>query len=134
MTKNLHCALIEPVNKKRILLIEDDKSLCRLYKIVLNDAGILMDESHDGKTGLTKALHGDYDLIVLDLMLPIMNGFDVLKILREKNHTKNLPIIILTNLSGPEIEEVKEWHVSAFILKASATPVQLVEQIKNVLK
>jgi two-component system OmpR family response regulator len=77
----------------RILVIEDETDLLSALCQLLREAGYAIDEASDGKTGLFKALGTDYDAIVLDLMLPGMNGWDLLRELRKERRT---PVLILT--------------------------------------
>lgn len=76
-----------------ILIIEDEKNMSNLLKLELTHASYLCDQAFDGETGLTKALNQDYELILLDLMLPRINGIEVCRRLRLKKQT---PIIMLT--------------------------------------
>lgn len=77
----------------KILIVEDDEKISRLIEMELKFENYEVDKAYDGKTGLTKALTENYDLILLDLMLPKMNGIDVCKKIREESE---VPIIILT--------------------------------------
>lgn len=77
----------------KILIVEDDEKISRLIEMELKFENYEVDKAYDGKTGLTKALTENYDLILLDLMLPKMNGIDVCKKIREESE---IPIIILT--------------------------------------
>ena len=67
----------------KVLIIDDDEELCDLVSEYLTVEGFETTAVHDGETGLSRALSGDYDLAILDFMLPKINGFDVLKDLRE---------------------------------------------------
>jgi DNA-binding response OmpR family regulator len=82
---------------KKVLIIEDDKDITDLVEIHLGDLGYKLVKAHDGESGLSKSLSGDYDLILLDLMLPKLEGLEVCKRIREKN--KTIPIIMLTSKS-----------------------------------
>jgi len=77
----------------RVLVVEDEMDLLSVLSQTLREAGFAVDEASDGQTGLFKAQGADYDAIVLDLMLPRMNGWDLLKALRK---TKKTPVLILT--------------------------------------
>lgn len=79
---------------KKILIVEDEQSISDIIKFNLEKEGYQTDTALDGATGLTKGLKGDVDLILLDIMLPSMNGFEVCKAIREKR--KNVPILMLT--------------------------------------
>lgn len=79
--------------KKNILIVEDEKNIADILKFNIMASGYNAVAVHDGKSGLDEALSGKYDLILLDLMLPVMNGFEVCKSVRER---LDVPIIILT--------------------------------------
>ncbi len=77
----------------RVLLIEDERDLTKAIELALRESEFTVDLAFDGQTGLTKALETQYDVIVLDLMLPILNGEQVLKALRRE---KTTPVLVLT--------------------------------------
>jgi DNA-binding response OmpR family regulator len=76
-----------------LLLVDDDKELCGMMKEFFSEAGHRLDCEHDGRRGLASAASGTYDLVILDVMLPALDGFTVLQHLRRR---KDLPVIILT--------------------------------------
>ncbi|HWQ29961.1 MAG TPA: response regulator transcription factor [Negativicutes bacterium] len=78
---------------QRILIIEDEVKIARFLELELSHEGYEVDQAHDGRGGLEKALAGGYDLIVLDIMLPLMNGIEVLRKLRQAS---DVPVIMLT--------------------------------------
>lgn len=77
----------------KILIIEDEQNLARFIELELKHEGYTVDQVHDGQSGLTKALEQDYDCILLDLMLPTLNGLEVCRKIRK---TKDTPIIMIT--------------------------------------
>jgi len=116
----------------RILLVEDDESIVTVYKTALQLQGWEVDIASDGKTGLTKALHTPYpDVLILDLMLPIMNGFDVLKVVKETETTKHIPVIVLTALSESETQEALSLGAALCLVKTECSPDELVGHIKT---
>lgn len=119
--------------KKKILLIEDDKALCQIYRINLEIADFEVEEAHDGKVGLVYALNHQPDLIILDLMLPGVNGLELLGVIKEKETTKGIPVLVLTNLSGEEMEEAKKIGARECLLKTTVTPKGLTEEVKKIL-
>ena len=119
--------------KKRILLVEDDKTLCQIYRINFELDGFELEEAHDGKVGLAYALNHQPNLIILDLMLPGINGLELLKIIKEKETTKDIPVLILTNLSGEETDEAQKLGASACFQKTSLTPKVLIDEAKKLL-
>lgn len=80
-------------DKKRILVIEDEKQISKILTVNLNLAGYETDVAYDGKTGMEKAISGNFDLILLDIMLPVMDGFEVCRNVRK---TTDTPIIMVT--------------------------------------
>lgn len=119
--------------KKNILLIEDDKTLCQIYQLNLELAGFKIEMAHDGKVGLVYALNHQPDLIILDLMLPGVNGLELLKIIKEKENTKAIPVLVLTNLSSEEMEEAKNLGAHHCFLKTDTTPKSLTDEAKKIL-
>lgn len=116
----------------KILLIEDDWSIRELYSRVLKKAGYEISSAEDGNQGLKLAKETRPDLILLDLMMPRMNGVDTLKALRNDPPIANLPVMILTNLGQESlIEETKKLGVVDYILKIEIGPYELVEKINH---
>lgn len=83
--------------EKRVLIIEDDPDIASLVEIHLKDLGFVTEKAMNGSDGLEKALNNDYALVILDLMLPMLDGFEVCKRIREEK--KTLPILMLTSKS-----------------------------------
>lgn len=79
--------------ENRILIIEDEKQIVRFLELELKYEGYLIDIAYDGREGLNKALMNNYDLVILDIMLPLLNGIEVLRRIRQ---VSDLPIIMLT--------------------------------------
>ncbi len=89
----------------------------------------------DGEEGLRKVKEKKPDLILLDLILPKVHGFDVLKQLKEDPETKDIPIIVLTNLEGTgDIEKALELGATTYLVKASYTLEEVIEKIKKALQ
>src|SRR4051812_18092034 len=81
----------------RLLIVDDDEKFCRLLRDYLHPFGYVVDMAHSGPAGLNRALTTSYGAVILDLMLPGMNGMDLLRRLR---HTSRVPVLILSALSG----------------------------------
>lgn len=96
--------------REKILIIEDEEDLVKGLKLNLEDEGYEVDWAYDGEDGLRKALEEAPDLIILDIMLPKMNGLDICRELRQKN--MNIPIIMLT-AKGKEIDKVVGLEIGA---------------------
>jgi DNA-binding response OmpR family regulator len=93
----------------KVLIIDDDVKLCRLVKEYLRPMGFEVDAAHTGAIGLKKALSGDFHVLILDVMLPEMDGFEVLKQLRKES---NIPVLMLTAL-GDETDRIVGLEMGA---------------------
>lgn len=100
---------MEKANQNRILMIDDDVKLCRLVKDYLAPFGFAVETANDGATGLETARNGDFGAIILDVMMPQMDGFEVLKRLRQFS---NVPVLMLTAL-GDESDRIVGLEIGA---------------------
>lgn len=96
-------------NRTRVLMIDDDRKLCRLVRDYLQPMGYAIDAAHTGPDGLQRALNENFHAIILDLMLPGMDGFEVLKKLRQ---TSNVPVLMLT-ARGEEPDRIVGLEIGA---------------------
>lgn len=118
---------------KRILIIEDEEYLSDMYKMKFEEEGYEVIMANDGASGIKVAKKCEPDLILLDLVLPEMNGYEVLKILRADKKTKDIKIYILSNLGqNYEIKKGLESGADGYLVKANLTPTQLVENIEKI--
>lgn len=119
----------------KIAIIEDDQAISQMYRFKFESEDYTVETAENGKLGLELAQSMKPDIILLDLMMPEMNGDEMLKKLRATSWGKNIKVVILTNMGEQEIpEEVKKLGVSAVILKADMTPRQVAELVKEQLK
>ncbi|HSW47766.1 MAG TPA: response regulator [Candidatus Saccharimonadales bacterium] len=120
---------------KKILVVDDDLFIRELYIELLKKEGYEVDSAINGEEGLQKLLTGGYDLTLLDLMMPKLNGMGVLEALLTKTPLeKNGPIILLTNRDPDAlIEEGLKKGAASFLVKADLNPDQLLENIKKLL-
>ena len=117
-----------------ILLIEDEEPLRDVYKEVLVDSGYKVDVAFDGSSGLSKALAGVWDLLLLDIMLPGDDGFHILRLVKENEILEKRPVILLTNLgSEPIIKAAFSLGADGFLIKSEITPDKVVEEVTNYL-
>ena len=118
----------------KIAIIEDDAAISQMYRIKFEAEGYTVETAEDGKLGLGLAEQMRPDIILLDLMMPVMTGEEMLAKLRRTDWGKDIKVIILTNRGEQEIpEEVKNLGVDAIILKAAMTPRQVAELVKSKL-
>lgn len=121
--------------EKAILIIEDDKSLSKAIEDKLKREHFNVFTAFDGQEGLKVAMDQKPDLILLDIIMPIMDGLTALNRIRADEWGKNVPIIILTNLSaGEEINEAIQRGVYDFLTKSDWKLSDVIELIKNKLK
>lgn len=115
----------------RILVIDDDVELCALVSEYLKPEGFQVACIHDGKNGLASALSGDYVIVVLDVMLPGMNGFDVLRKIRDGSR---LPVLLLT-ARGEDVDRIVGLEIGADdYLPKPFNPRELVARIRAILR
>ncbi|MDP2930805.1 MAG: response regulator [bacterium] len=120
---------------KKILFIEDEPTLQKTLEAVLEADNFKMVSATDGESGLRLAHSEKPDLIILDLILPGRHGLDVLKNLKEDNATKDIPVIILTNLEEPKnIETALELGATTYLVKASYSLEEVADKIKKVIQ
>jgi two-component system response regulator RpaA len=121
---------------KKVLLIEDDSILSEMYQSKLEREGFDVSTADDGDKGLTIALQYHPEIILLDLLIPKMDGMTLMKKLREDHWGQNVPIIILTNLNiNDKINQgIREDHPTYFFMKTEITPSGVVDRVKEVLK
>jgi two-component system response regulator CpxR len=115
----------------KVLVIDDDEELCDLVSEYLTVEGFETTAVHDGETGLKEALSGQYDLAILDVMMPKLNGFDVLRNLREKS---GLPVLMLT-ARGDDMERIVGLEIGADdYLPKPFNPRELVARLRAILR
>lgn len=120
--------------KNLILLVEDDEFLAELYATKLNLEGFEVALAVDGEKGLKMIKEKKPDLILLDIILPKMDGFEILKKVRADKDLKNIPIILLTNLSQKdEVKKGLELGANDYLIKAHFMPSEVVKKIKQAL-
>lgn len=124
------------MKKERIIIIEDDKVMLEALRIELEDSGYDVVVYEDGKLGLKAALEGKADLIVLDLVLPQLHGFEILSALKSAKEAavRSIPVIVLTNLTQEaDREKSLELGAADFCVKATTDLQGLKGKIKNIL-
>lgn len=119
---------------KKILLVEDEDFIRELYVRQLTKAGFQVKSAVDGQSGLNMLKAEPFDLLLLDIMLPGINGLQLLRTFKTENPNSPMITILLTNL-GQEavIKEGFELGAQAYLIKASYTPDQVVNEVKNAL-
>lgn len=119
----------------KILLVDDDPLLVRMYQKKLENDGYTVATATDGEAGLSKVAEFLPDLILLDIMMPKLNGLIVLKKLKENAQTAKIPVIMLTNVgsSDEDAERGLELGAVAYLVKAVNRPSTVVSKVKEIL-
>lgn len=121
--------------KKIILIVEDDPVLSRMYSEKFGFEGFGVVTARDGQEALKTAKEKDINLILLDIMLPRMSGTDFLERFREEEKGKDLPVVILTNLTEEEERNrAIRLGVKEYLVKAMNTPEQVVAKVKEYIR
>jgi len=120
---------------KKILIIEDDMTIANMYKGSLEKDGYTAIVAPDGEEGLKLAVQELPNLILLDIILPKLDGFGVLEKLKNDAKTKGVPVVMLTNLGQDEDKERgKKMGAADYWVKADFTPMQVNEKVKKYIK
>lgn len=122
------------MNPIKVILVEDEDPIRDLYKRQLDLAGMATDAFANGKDALLALSQNQYSLALLDIMLPDFNGLQLLKEIKQNEKTKNLPVVLLTNLGQDAIiKEGFQLGADGYLVKGAYTPDQIIQEIKNIL-
>jgi two-component system, OmpR family, alkaline phosphatase synthesis response regulator PhoP len=120
---------------EKILFIEDESALQETFGALLTGEGYEVIRALDGQSGLRLAKSEKPNLILLDLILPKMNGFEVLEGIKKDDEAKDIPVIILTNLeSAGDVQKAIEFGAKDYLVKANYKMKEVLEKIKSALK
>lgn len=120
--------------RQTIMIVEDDSFVMDIFKTKLLQEGFLVVEAINGIEALKKLKNVKPDLMLLDIIMPYVSGLEVLKKMKENEDTKNIPVILLTNLSQKEeVDKGMELGARDYLIKSHFTPSEVLEKIKNYL-
>ena len=121
-------------DKQKVLVIEDDEAISALYGEKLTLEGFAVTRMLDGESGFSSALQEKPDCILLDIILPEIDGFEVLRRLKADAKTSSIPVILLSNLSQPEhVKRGKELGAVEYMVKADYVPSQVVAKVRETI-
>lgn len=125
-----------PTPNKSILLVEDDSFISSMYETKLKKLGFQVELIEDGQTAAARLQQDPLpDLVLLDIVLPKKDGFEILEELRKEDRTSALPVILLTNLGQkPDVERGIKLGADDYIIKAHYTPTEVVNKVTQVLE
>ncbi len=122
------------VLKNNILIIEDEHDICEVYAEVLSMAGYKVQEASDGETGMQKIRDENWDVLLLDIMLPGKDGLKILKEIRANPELRKGLVVALTNLNSEGIiKEAFDQGVDGYLIKSEITPDKVVEEVNKIL-
>ena len=122
-------------NGHRVLIIEDEDIFIEMFGDKLKQEGFEVVPAKNGRWGLKEAEKGGFDCILLDMMMPAMNGYEAIQELRANVNTKNIPIIILSNSAlDSEVKKAMDLGADAFHVKTQITPGEVAEEVKELIK
>lgn len=120
--------------QKRIVIVEDDKFLRDLISQKLSREGFWVHAAENGEDGEKFIYEDNPDVILLDIILPGMDGFEVLERIKKNEKVKNIPVLVLSNLSQKnDIDRAKELGAEDFMVKSNFTPGEISKKIKDIL-
>ena len=120
---------------KTILFVEDEPTLQKTLSLALEQEGYTVKNALDGEIGLNLAKEIKPDLILLDLILPKMDGFEVLDELKKDDSTKSIPVIVLTNLeSSQDIEKALVLGANTYLVKANYDLKEVIDKVRENIK
>jgi DNA-binding response OmpR family regulator len=123
-----------PNEKPKILMIEEDKFLRKIYRNKFCQVGFEFLEATNGEEGINKIIAEKPDIVLLDLMLPKKSGFDVLVETKSKKETKNIPVIVLSNLAQEtDIQRTISLGANDYLVKTEVSLSQVVDRVKECL-
>jgi DNA-binding response OmpR family regulator len=123
------------MSSPKILIIEDDPYVQRMYQRMFSFHKYRAEMASSGEEGLRSIKKEKPDLVLLDIILPKMNGLEVLKKIKKDSQTKNLPVLMLTNVGETEtVEEATKLGAESYMVKADFSPAEVMEQVKKYLK
>jgi len=118
---------------KSILLVEDDPFLIDIYTTKLKESGFTVEVASDGESALRKVKEKEPPLVILDIVLPQLDGWEILRQIKSDPKLKNIKIIILSNLGQKEeVEKGVALGAVKYLIKAHYTPSQVVEEVKQI--
>lgn len=123
----------QPDSLQKILLVDDDDFIQDVYTTKFEEAGLDVETADDGEKGLEK-LRGDaFDAVLVDVIMPGMDGMEFLEALRSEELAQSASVIVLSNQGQPDdIDSAEAYDVDGYIIKASKVPSEILEEITDI--
>jgi DNA-binding response OmpR family regulator len=117
----------------KVLIVEDDLSLSEMYRDKFEHEAFEVLTAADGGEGFEKMKKNKPDVVLLDLLMPKVSGFEVLKMAKDDPDVNKIPILVLTNIFADAEDLIKNWGADYFLLKTNATPDEVVKRVNQLL-
>jgi len=122
------------MGSKKILLIEDDDIIRQVYQHFFEKSGFLVYTASNGPDAVSYSQNEDFDIIILDIIIPGFDGFHVIEKLKENGKTAKIPVVILTNLDDEKyVKRATKLGAAEYLIKSNTTPQQAIEHIKSII-
>ncbi|MDP1845411.1 MAG: response regulator [Candidatus Moranbacteria bacterium] len=122
------------MSKKKVLIVEDDNFVAEVYSTKLLEMGHEVIITQNGEEGLNVLKENLPDLILLDIIMPVMGGIEMLEEIKKKEEWKKIPVILLTNIGEKDsIQKAQNLGVQDYLIKSHFTPAEVIEKIDAVL-
>src|SRR3989339_849253 len=122
------------MSKKKVLIVEDDNFVAEVYSTKLLEMGHEVRIAQNGEDGLKMVAEERPDLILLDIIMPVMGGIEMLEEIKKKNEWKQIPVILLTNVGEKEsVQKERSLGVQDYLIKSHFTPAEVIEKIEAIL-
>ena len=119
---------------QKVVIVEDDQSIAFMYRLKFETEGFQVDTAVNGEQGLEVIDKARPDIVLLDLMMPVMGGDEMLNKLRQTDFGINVPVVVLTNVSDSDAPAVlAQLNVSKYVVKAHVTPQEVVNIAREIL-
>jgi len=121
--------------KLKILFVDDDKTLLEMWRIKFEQNEFTVFLAENGKEGLKQFKAHNPDILLVDIMMPVMDGFEMLKELRQMQEGAEVPVLMLTNKDeSKDVLQSAKAHVDYYLVKANYTPEELVKKVRRTIK
>lgn len=119
---------------KKIILIEDDEFLSDVYRLKLEKENFEVEIVKDGSKALEKIINQKPDMILLDIVLPNLDGWEILKKIKKDDRIKNIPVVVLSNLAQEEqVKKSLNLGATKYLVKSQYIPSEIIKEIKEIL-
>lgn len=123
-----------PNKKTKVVIVEDEKMLADMYKTKFSMENFDAKKANDGKAGFELVKKVQPDIVLLDIIMPKLDGFAVLKMIKEDPELADIPVILLSNLGQDEdVKKGKKLGAADYFVKSNHTPAEVVQKVKQVL-